>query len=213
MDRIAATVASIGIAASLAWSVVPADAPSSVAPGPSPEPAILREAAVPAGVVDSPSDGAPHGAVSIVGGAPDEQALIESLLDRYRDAGLELPSLVVTIDPTRRACKDNNGLYRATAHGDEIAICHASEYVVLHELAHAWERHALDDAERNAYVEAHELPSWSDPDSRWRLRGIEHIANTLASALGGDGTGCSGPLGERYESLTGLDCPTADVSR
>ena len=179
MDRITATIASIGIAASLAWSVAPAPEPTNLPASRS---------------------------TTIVGGTAVEQDVVRSALDRYVAAGLELPSLVVTIDHSGAACKGHNGLYRASGDRHEIAICHVSEYVVLHELAHAWEHDALADGQRAAYVEAQALGSWSDPDTPWRLQGIEHIANTLAAALRHDGTGCSDAIAERYESLTGLHC-------
>jgi hypothetical protein len=55
--------------------------------------------------------------------------------------------------------------------------------VLLHELAHAWEWHIVDDSAREHFVAEHDLPTWSSKDVEWGERGIEQFADIVAIGL------------------------------
>jgi len=56
-----------------------------------------------------------------------------------------------------------------------------------HELAHAWEGAALDDACRERFLQLRRLHAWAGDDVEWKQRGVEQIAEIVAWGLG-DGT-------------------------
>ena len=85
--------------------------------------------------------------------------------------------------------------------------------MVVHELAHAWEHHRIDDDRRDAFTEAFGLDNWNDHDHEWGDRGIEMAANSIAYTLvQAEPTdnenitrfGCS------YELLTGHELPNPE---
>ena len=60
------------------------------------------------------------------------------------------------------------------------------QHTMLHELAHAWANIHLTDDDRHQFVASRKLASWNDQDDEWSLRGTEHVAETIAWALGAE---------------------------
>ena len=144
--------------------------------------------------------------VEVIEGDRDDERLVENAHELLVRAGFELPPLVVTIDRSGDACRGYDGLYRSDGSTHRIAVCTVNETIALHEMAHAWDHLTLTDADRDRFLAHTGLESWSDPDTEWKRRGTERSANTVAIALGAGGLGCSGPLAEAYEVLTGSSC-------
>ena len=46
-------------------------------------------------------------------------------------------------------------------------------HAVLHELAHAWADHALEDHARDAFMAARGASNWNDRTELWHDRGVE----------------------------------------
>lgn len=181
MQRVIATIAMLGLFGALS--------------APSPE-----HAAPPAKVATT---GTSISAVVTIEGADAEQAaVIDEAFGRFAAAGLELPVVTVVVDGSGSACDGNNGLFLGERRPVTIAICHVSTYVVLHELAHAWDHSALDDAARLAFMHATGTETWNDHTVAWSERGVERVANTIAMVLKG---GTPSPATERlYDLLVDL---------
>lgn len=153
-----------------------------------------------------PSPPGGDGELRIEGGTADERRIVVAAHRLLLDAGLDLPYVTVTVDTTGAACKGYDGLYRSNGERHEVGVCAVTEVVVLHELAHAWDGARLTDEQRSVFLDHTGLESWSDPGVEWKRRGTERAANTIAIALGDGRRGCSGPLADAYEFLTGQHC-------
>ena len=103
-------------------------------------------------------------------------------MDRFEQAGLDLPPLRIYVHPNRDGCDGHMGFYGQHAERDRIDLCTRSEFYVLHELAHAWEQRGLSDARRQAFLHHAEM-EWYDANARWTQRGVESLANTVAWGL------------------------------
>ncbi len=103
-------------------------------------------------------------------------------LGRFEEAGLELPPVEIHIHRDRSECNGLNGyLANATGGGWILHSC-GVDFTLLHELAHAWDNHSLDDETRSEFLELAQADSWDNQDN-WNLAGGEHAANVVAWAL------------------------------
>ena len=155
-------------------------------------------------------------AVTVEGLTEAQEALVEKAVGLYAAAGLELPPvrLVGTTDTT--PCEGRAGVaYRRESH-TEIFLCttaagQAEEWVIIHELAHAWDHHSLTEERRAAFQALRGAPSWRSRDVAWHERGTEQAAEIMVWALIDRPVGvvriydnsCE-QLREGYETLTGL---------
>lgn len=150
------------------------------------------------------------GPVTVISGPSVQVALAEELTERFERAGLELPDLSITFHPDKADCGGILGHHRSVAAHSRIDVCVGTdadprnqEYVVAHELAHAWAWSGLDDEVRRDFLALRDLRTWNDDDVAWKLRGSEHAADTVAwGVLGHRGVGLTVPL-ERCEALLG----------
>jgi hypothetical protein len=115
--------------------------------------------------------------------------LFEWALDLFADAGLALPPIDVVGHRDEEPCLGRSGRHRFEAGRSRIDLCTAEagpaqEFLVVHELAHAWDRRSLTDERRDAFLELRGLAEWrnDDPD-RWHDRGAEHAAEILVWGL------------------------------
>jgi len=157
-----------------------------------------------------------------------ESALVVWARDRFRAAGLAVPTSAVIFGDGLQACGGFDGRYYPNA--DEIVICVADSAstmvlrtVVLHELAHAWTEHNLSDAARARFVELRGARSWNAAKDRWSERATEHAAVVMAWGLldvvvqpRPIGDTSRGGLAQAFRVLTGTDpindgsAPSAD---
>ncbi len=150
---------------------------------------------------------------TINGGTDQQQDLVDWALEQYAAAGLELPVLQFHLHSDLAACQGNQGLFSSGSIPWKITLCTEERMVFLHEIGHSWSEFNLTEAERTEYVEQRGMESWNDPETPWRERGSEDVANTLAWGLVDDpirGMIPDGPLAQKNEAfrvLTGIDTP------
>ena len=119
----------------------------------------------------------------IYGADPELTAVIEAALEQFNSAGLALPPLRIYTHGTNDGCQGNSGLYNRDGSGTRIDLCTRGTYLILHELAHAWEYHTLSDNTRQAFLDHTGLEAWHQVDLDWEERGIEAAAQAIAWGL------------------------------
>lgn len=151
--------------------------------------------------------------LTIDGGTDDDRARMRLAIRRFDDAGLELPPLhVVFRDPSDDECHGALGYFSSSRDVWEISVCSEIDSVYEHELAHAWERANLTDAQRRRYTAFRGLPTWSDQDYEWNQRAVEDVAFVIQQGLAGLplpaalGDEATSRL-EGYEMVTGRIAP------
>jgi hypothetical protein len=119
----------------------------------------------------------------------EQVELLGWALGQFDDAGLDLPPMVVVGHDTTEPCRGRIGIHRVEERRSVIRLCTretgpARELLYLHELAHAWDWHALSEERRRAFLRLRGLEAWSnnDPD-RWGERGGEHAAEIVTWGL------------------------------
>jgi hypothetical protein len=125
---------------------------------------------------------------AIVHGNQDEIELVGEAVRRFTDHGMQLPAVEITFSETQEACDGFRGLYwpADTSTGDQvdrITICDEGPVHLYHELAHAWEHHAVADGTRAELLRRWNLSTWSDQSEDWDARGIERAAKIISYAL------------------------------
>lgn len=133
------------------------------------------------------SDLVPSGSkVEIHDGSPDQIEHVKRAVTAFERAGLELPPVRVWFPGEPDSCHHSHGLFTASEEIMQIRICSTdSEWVYLHELAHAWERANVTDEQRLAFIDALGLERWRDPDAPWNERGVEWAAVVIQQGLAG----------------------------
>lgn len=101
----------------------------------------------------------------------------------FRVAGLELPGLEIHVHEDYAGCDGFAGQFNRDGSGLRVDFCSGHSFTVLHEFAHVWEYHNVDDTTRDAFVELHGLGTWRDRDTPWAERGVEVAAETIAKGL------------------------------
>jgi hypothetical protein len=121
--------------------------------------------------------------VTVVGASESDHAAIGWAVDRFQRGGLELPPVVIEIHTVPADCDGYDGLFRSSETPPTVLVCNRSRYIVLHELAHAWEHHNLTDDTRQEFMELLGLTAWSDHDVAWKERGVEVVAEIITWGL------------------------------
>ncbi len=155
-------------------------------------------------------------APGIYGASEETEEAIEQAIARFNTEGLTLPTdLRIYVHDTRDECQGHPGLFNQDYSGTRIDLCTTDGFIVLHELAHAWEHHSMDDTTRQAFLDHTGLEVWNHADADWTERGIELAANAIAWGLldetltDGEATEYSEQL-DRFELLTGQASPRHD---
>ena len=107
--------------------------------------------------------------------AGSEAELVALARGRFSAAGLDAPAVTVAFTPGPENCGGFQGRYYSAT--ETVSVCddeHASDLVlrttVLHEMSHAWTHHHLDAANRAAFVELRNTPTWDSWDFAWSDR-------------------------------------------
>lgn len=127
----------------------------------------------------------PVGIHTVHGADTEAQQRIENALTTFQNAGLDLPQLTITVHPNLDGCDGLAGTYIPNAGNEQVNLCSRNhpDFTILHELAHAWEAHAINNTTRNAFLELHNLNTWFGSDVDWKERGGEQAAETIAKGL------------------------------
>lgn len=110
---------------------------------------------------------------------PKAQEIVAWAVDRYRDAGLQLPDLAISF-PT--SCGGKTALYHVGLRS--IDFCYIiTKTTVLHEFAHAWDD-TSGAVDRDAFLDLRGLSVWwggtGMPSDQ---QGSEHLAEIIAWGL------------------------------
>lgn len=177
----------------------------------------ILSATIPQGALPVPDASASSAPVPVAdapgihGADPEFTAVIEAAMDRFSAAGLTLsPELRVYAHPTNEPCRGNSGLFNGDGSGTRIDLCSRGKYLILHELAHAWEYHTVSDTTRLAYLHHTGLDAWDRTDLDWEDRGVEAAAQAIAWGLLDTPITNPAPFGEQlhqFELLTGFSTP------
>jgi hypothetical protein len=158
----------------------------------------------------------------VTGGTDDHWTLARWAVERFDDAGLDLPRMEIAFFDDRSGCEGRLGYY-----DDGVAsLCRKNLDTLgarnlVHEMAHGWAEANLDDADRDRFLRLRGLSTWNDPDAVWDDRGFEHAAEIVAWAISDQGDGILAPslpnntpseLAAAYEVLTGSPMPELDPS-
>lgn len=121
-----------------------------------------------------------HGASVTQGHRVDEAAR------RFRANGLTIPPLTVIFHEDQGPCRDHLGLFLRSTDPWEVHVCSDSvEFVLEHELAHAWAAHNLTDAQRTAFMDVGSYKTWNDKSYPWNERGTEGAAVVIQQGISG----------------------------
>ena len=114
-----------------------------------------------------------------------QQDMAEWAIDRYAEAGLDLPPLVIRF-PGRdlSLCDGAQGRAYLDHNPIEVRMCWNDEFILLHELAHVWEAHNVASDKHEPFIAMRQgVESWASPAVAWAARGREHAANAIAWGL------------------------------
>lgn len=122
---------------------------------------------------------------------PADEALVDWATDRYREAGLSLPTIRLSFHADSSPCEGARGGHRLEEDVSRVYICVTElgatralkvKRTLLHEFAHAWDHHSLTDDIRAAFMELHGLDGWTF-DVPYEERGSEHAAEAITWGL------------------------------
>ncbi|GMQ86652.1 MAG: hypothetical protein BMS9Abin07_2239 [Acidimicrobiia bacterium] len=120
--------------------------------------------------------------ITLVGGTEQDHADVAWASERFDKAGLVLPPVVVEFHADDAGCDGYDGVFRGGEDPFRIDVCNANRYIVMHELAHAWDQHNLTDEMREEFMELRGLTSWNGSGS-WKERGVEAVAEVITWGL------------------------------
>jgi len=108
-------------------------------------------------------------------------------LEQFDNAGIPLPPVTLHLSDDRTDCTDDpgrivNGFYTVVDDENVIYAC-GSQWVLLHELGHVWDKNYLDDSTRAEFLDFEGLETWNS--DTWDQAGGEHLASIIAWALEG----------------------------
>ena len=145
---------------------------------------LLTVVALPVGL--RPTGGIGH---TYSGFSAEAVAVIDWGTELFAEAGLPLPGVDFNHHPSKAGCHGRPGWHVRRGARSLIDICIPRsdvvlKFLILHELAHAWDSHYLSGRERAAFLEVRQLTDWwgTDPD-RWHEYGAEQAAEVVVWAL------------------------------
>ena len=127
--------------------------------------------------------------VTMTGITPAQARIFEWALDLFAAAELPLPEIDVVGHGSTDSCMGRHGMHMFAEGRSTIHVCTrdagpVEEFLVLHELAHAWDRADLSAERRLAFLELRGLTEWRNDDpERWHDRGAEHAAEIIMWGL------------------------------
>jgi hypothetical protein len=118
-----------------------------------------------------------------------QRELIDWAMGLFDQAALPLPPIQFVHHDTSEACLGSTGAQTYRDGRSTIHICTddasaVEQFLFLHEIAHAWDRLALTDERRAAFLKLRGLTEWRNDDpERWHERGAEHAAEIMVWGL------------------------------
>ena len=148
----------------------------------------------------------------IYGADEQTELMIEEANALFQAAGLSLPALRIYVHDNDEPCNGNQGLFSKTGDQHRVDICTHHINLIIHELAHAWEYHNVDETTRQKFMEQAQADGWNDHNVVHQARGVEIAADIIKWGL------ADGQLPQmsashyaqqlaQYELLTGTQTP------
>jgi len=148
--------------------------------------------------------------ISFEGGSDSARHTVVDAVEQYRSAGLILPDLMVRIHPDNGGCDGKQGLFHHNGGSPIIDLCFDREFLILHELGHAWEHFNINDQARLDFQRLIGAVTWDSQAVSHGRRGIEIAADSLAHGLLSTPLECGQTRErefERFAALTGITTP------
>lgn len=125
--------------------------------------------------------------LTMTGLTADQELLVGWAVALFDDAGLELPPVDFVGCEDDTPCQGRLGAARWSDGRSEVTLCTdeasgVEEMLVVHELAHAWDCHDLEDGRRQDFLDVRGLEQWRG-DAEWHDRGAEHAASIITWGL------------------------------
>ena len=153
----------------------------------------------------------PDPVITIVGSGSARHDVVEEAVARFVELGMLLPDLQIHFFEEPESCGGEIGRFEANETPWKISVCSDLGFVLVHELAHAWERANVTKAQRRAFVAARNVASWNDSGDEWADRGVEQAAFVIQqNLLDGEVRSVSAEWADRFaafEILTGVASP------
>lgn len=195
-------------AATAADPVAPVDSPIASYPS-----LLTNDEITAAAQLNETTDG--RTGITVFGATPETQDRLDWAMSRFAAADLELPYLEIHFFDSREPCDGYAGAFRQSQTPLRIDVCNTNKLVILHELAHAWDKHNLDSDVRDTFMELRGLDSWNAQTDGWKDRGVEDLADVVVWGLmeytGGFGAEAASKL-EAFVVTTGVNPPRNDTS-
>lgn len=123
--------------------------------------------------------------VIVVSGTAVQQEMAEWAVGRFTEAGLQLPAAKISFPgQDLSGCGGSPARAYLDREPVEVRMCWGSEMILLHELAHIWEAHAVPQDRHEPFMTMRDgVKSWAGLDDEWAERGREHAANVIAWGL------------------------------
>lgn len=124
--------------------------------------------------------------ITVHNATPAQLDRLALALQRFANAGLELPALEIRFPADMESCDGAHGRFRTSSTLWLILICPTElDMVYEHELAHAWERANLTDQQRQTFMKMRGYEVWNDKSLAWNERGMEGVALIVQQGLSG----------------------------
>lgn len=108
---------------------------------------------------------------------PEQAERVSDAKRLLEQKGLQVPAVTIEFHASENGCAGNLGYFRP--YQNRIDICTDLRFVLVHELAHSWVHHNLDEAAKQKFVKRNQLRSWNDKQDDWDERGTELAAFTI----------------------------------
>ena len=136
-------------------------------------------------VVEPP---APEARPSIMELTAGQEHIVGWAVELFDEADLDLPAVTFVRFDSQERCFGRRGAHIVEDGRSVIRICNddidrSAERVMLHELAHAWDRHALTEERRADFLRLRHLRVWRSKDAEWEEKGAEQAAEVLVWGL------------------------------
>jgi hypothetical protein len=150
--------------------------------------------------------------ITYVGEPSDhDRALVDWAVERYLEAGLQLPDLQISLPVT---CGGKAGRYYVGQ--GVVELCNPTKALVLHEFAHAWDDSSQVD--REEFLKGRGLDHWYEqPGQRSGDSGGEQLAHIIAWGLmdvditARNPDRADQPIDEQPRYLPGMDDSSPEV--
>jgi len=172
--------------ATLTLGLIPPTSPAPAQPDTAPIETPTQTQATATETATEADNGVTVGIHTVHGANAQALNRIENALTTFQNAGLDLPQLTITVYPNLDGCNGLAGTYIPnTTQGDQVNLCSRAhpDFTILHELAHAWEAHNINNTTRNTFLKLQNLNTWFGSDVDWNERGGEQAAETIAKGL------------------------------